>query len=290
MGKRLADGQERTESLVKESHSDIDTLNKKRKQDKAATELEIKQLKKRLGGVFDNSDTVIKGMEHMWGVLNVILEGERVQNALEFQDTLDRKRIALMGMKDDETQLVRSNQLTPQVPRPEHRHPVEGVQTSPRKKGAPVINVDTRCLSCSGQAPTVMTAFKMACLQYTPSTILYHGKEYERNDLLQHKEALVKKALEELAKGRRSQEVEGKEDGSEEPSSPVSGSISDAGIGANVTALGEYATAAPWTHRKEDSSRLPTLQKPGRSLISPKIRPHVDGASPFSPRKATDVR
>lgn len=286
MEKEVNVGKERTETLVKEAHADIDTLNKKRKQDRTGFELEIKQLKKRLGGVFDNSDTVIKGMDHMWGVLSVILEGERVQNAIDAQDTIDRKRIALMGMKDDETSLVRTHQLTPQVPRSEYRQPTEGGNmTSPRKaKGAPVINVDTRCLSCSGQAPTVMTAFKMACLQYTPSQISYQGKEYDRGELLYHREVLIQRANEALAKGKRSQEKEGNEEG--EPSSPHSGSPSDDGNASpSMLALSQYATIAPFTQRKKgEAPRLPTLEKPNRTLISPKIRPNL------SPRKATDVQ
>jgi hypothetical protein len=296
METEVAQGQDRTESLVKEAHSDIDTLNKKRKQDRAGFELEIKQLKKRLGGVFDNSDTVLKGMDHMFCVLNVLLEGERVQNALDVQDTIDRKRIALMGCKDDDTTLVRSHQMTPQVPRAEHRHPTDGYQhpnqTSPprNKKGPQVINVDTRCLSCSGQAPTVMTAFKMACLQYTPSQILYHGKEYDRQELLHHRETLVKKAHEELAKGRRSQEKGGDGEGGDEPSSPVSGSPSDDGLASpSMFALNEYATAAPWTHRSKNDKKLPNLTKSSnRTLIAPSRLP-LSGTSATSPRKSVDV-
>lgn len=300
MEAKQSDDQTRTEQLVSEARSDIDTLNKKRKQDRGGFELEIKQLKKRLGGVFDNSDMVLKGMENMRSVLNILLEGERVQNALDVQDTIDRKKIALMGCKDDETTLVRSSHLTPQVPRPEHRHKSEDGYAvepacagspagSPRKaKGSPVVKVDTRCLSCSGQAPTVMTAFKMACLQYTPSQIPYQGKDFDRQEMLQHRRNLVQKAHEELAKGRRSQESEPTDEDLTltQPSSPTETGIpsSDDGMKSpTMFALSEYAASAPWTYRKDDP-KLPTLTKPGRTLVSPKIRPSL------SPRKASDVR
>merc|ERR1719265_1666829 len=118
---RVAESTVQTESLVKEVRADMEELNRKRKRDKTSVDIECKGLKKRLGDVFENSDAVLKGMEHLWAVLSMILEGERVQNALELQDSVDRKRIALMGVKDDETSLVRTHQSTPQHPRPEVR-------------------------------------------------------------------------------------------------------------------------------------------------------------------------
>merc|ERR1719399_66782 len=88
--------------MVKELRAEVEQLNVKRKRDKTAQDIELKGLKRRLGGVFDNSDVVLKGMEHLTGVLQTILESEQVQAALEFQDGLDRQRIALVGMKAQE--------------------------------------------------------------------------------------------------------------------------------------------------------------------------------------------
>ena len=36
-------------------------------------------------------------MEHLTGVLTVLLESERVASALEAQDDVDRRKVALMG-------------------------------------------------------------------------------------------------------------------------------------------------------------------------------------------------
>merc|ERR1719265_2771505 len=118
---RVAESTVQTESLVKEVRADMEELNRKRKRDKTSVDIECKGLKKRLGDVFENSDAVLKGMEHLWQVLSLILEGERVQNALELSDANDRKRIALMGVKDDDLQLSRGYGTTPQRPRPEAR-------------------------------------------------------------------------------------------------------------------------------------------------------------------------
>lgn len=195
-----------TESLVKELRLDMEQLNHKRKKDKTTVEIEMKGLKKRLGDVFENSDAVLKGMEHLWAVLSMLLEGERVQNALELQDAVDRKRIALMGVKDDETSLVRTCQTSPQRPRPEVRAKSAPGSTKTTGKqqvaqNQPVVKVDTRCLSCSGQAPLVMAAFKMACLQYTPSKVDYHSQSYDRSELIQHRTTLLRKAYDAMVTG-----------------------------------------------------------------------------------------
>ena len=58
---------------------DVEELNRKRKRDKANADIENKALKKRLGGVFDNSDLVLKGLEHLSGVLAALLESNRMQ-------------------------------------------------------------------------------------------------------------------------------------------------------------------------------------------------------------------
>jgi len=206
---RVAESTKTTESLVKEVRADMEELNRKRKRDKTAVDIECKGLKKRLGDVFESSDAVLKGMEHLWQVLSMILEGERVQNALELQDSVDRKRIALMGVKDDELSLSRNYGSTPQRPRPEARERT----SSPRAKTAPgatkpktgkketIMSVDNRCLSCSGQAPLVMSAFKMACLQYTPSQVEYQSQAYDRQELLQHRSSLLRRAYDALRNG-----------------------------------------------------------------------------------------
>eukprot|EP00913_Durusdinium_trenchii_P032513 g30439.t1 len=148
----------------------------------------LKALKKRLGGVFDNSDAVLRGIEHIYSVtgrlrnvvqtktdrvvLDPVLESELMQCALEKQDAIDRDRISLMGVKDDELTLARSTHTEPQRPRPECRlqSAPGGLKPNKTSKQKPVVRVDNRCVSCSGQAPLVLAAFKMACLHYAPVT------------------------------------------------------------------------------------------------------------------------
>merc|ERR1719265_855561 len=149
----------------------------------------------------------------------MMLESDFMSASLEIQENEDRRRIALMGVKDDETMLVRSHQTDPQRPRPECRATSAPGGCKPATKGhlrgglkekervaasnpqEPVIRVDNRCLSCSGQAPLVLSAFKMACLQYAPAPVIHNGFQHDRGELLQSRHILLGKARDALLNG-----------------------------------------------------------------------------------------
>merc|ERR1719271_1080977 len=118
---RVAETAAKASALAAEAREEVEELNRRRKRDKTSSDNELKALKKRLGGVFDNSDAVLKGIEHLYDVITMMLEGEFIGSSLEIQDTTDKKKIALMGVKDDETMLSRTYQTQPQHPRPECR-------------------------------------------------------------------------------------------------------------------------------------------------------------------------
>ncbi|CAE7585902.1 HET-E1 [Symbiodinium natans] len=197
-------------ALASEAREELEELNRRRKRDKTSADNELKALKKRLGGVFDNSDAVLRGIEHIYSVLQPVLESELMQCALEKQDSVDRDRISLMGVKDDELTLARTTHTEPQRPRPECRVTTAPGGMKPSKMDAshglpqaqkPVVRVDNRCVSCSGQAPLVLAAFKMACLHYAPSPIDYRGAAVERYELLDRREQLLLTANRSLLQG-----------------------------------------------------------------------------------------
>ncbi|CEM14446.1 unnamed protein product [Vitrella brassicaformis CCMP3155] len=179
-----------TEAMVKEVRLDVEELNKKRKRDKANSEIELRQLKKRIGGVYDNSDAVLKGIEHIAGVMAIVLESNKVACAVSLQDDDDRRKVALMGYKE-------AGQGGPSAQQP-GAAPIarKGTQAAPT-----VISVDNRCLSCSGQSATVLAGFKMACLQYHPGPVPYSGKHYSRGELLAIRSQLIEQASEALHLG-----------------------------------------------------------------------------------------
>lgn len=200
-------------ALAAEAREELEELNRRRKRDKTSADNELKALKKRLGGVFDNSDAVLRGIEHIYSVLQPVLESELMQCALEKQDAVDRDGISLMGVKDDERTLARTTHTEPQQPRPECRvksapggmKPTNASNTDANhglpQAQKPVVRVDNRCVSCSGQAPLVLASFKMACLHYAPSPIDYRGAAVERYELLDRREQLLLTANRSLVQG-----------------------------------------------------------------------------------------
>jgi len=198
---RVAETAAKASALAAEAREEVEELNRRRKRDKTSSDNELKALKKRLGGVFDNSDAVLKGIEHLYDVIQMMLEGEFIGSSLEMQDAVDKKKISLMGVKDDETMLSRTYQSEPQKPRSECRaatapggpKPSNGGRSTVPEKQEPVVRVNNKCLSCSGQAPLVLSAFKMACLQYAPSPVNHEGRQHDRGNLLDRRHALLQR-------------------------------------------------------------------------------------------------
>jgi len=213
---RVSEAATKAGSLAAEIREEVQELNKRRQRDKTSWDNELKALKKRLGGVFENSDTVLKGLEHLYGVLRSLLEGDLMQCSVELQDNVDRQRIALMGVKDEESTLIRSTHNEPQRARPECR--ARSAPGGPKPQGVlkggpgtmlsargetPVVRLDNRCISCSAQSPLVLTAFKMACLHYTASPVEYSGALHDRGELLQKRRQILQRANGSLLEGPR---------------------------------------------------------------------------------------
>ena len=43
-------------------------------------------------------------------------------------------------------------------------------------KSKDLISLDNKCFSCSGQQTSLMGAFKLACLAYAPSKVVYNNQ------------------------------------------------------------------------------------------------------------------
>eukprot|EP00919_Chromeraceae_sp_WS-2016_P033200 GHVR01078459.1.p1 GENE.GHVR01078459.1~~GHVR01078459.1.p1 ORF type:complete len:201 (+),score=38.03 GHVR01078459.1:449-1051(+) len=164
----------------REKETKAHTIFNKNKKKLVKKELETKQLKKRLGGVFENSDLVLKGLEHVTGVVALLVESDKVGASLDVQDEQDRKQVSLMGFKEKDE---------------------KGRTPRARTSGDPVLSVDPRCLSCSGQSSAVLAGFKMACLQYKPMPVKHNGKHFNRNDLLAVRMQLLEQCYDALQTG-----------------------------------------------------------------------------------------
>lgn len=47
-----------------------------------------------------------------------------------------------------------------------------------------IVELDKKCFSCCGFPASTLSAFKMACLAYNPSSIIIDSREYRREELL----------------------------------------------------------------------------------------------------------
>ncbi|OMJ75757.1 hypothetical protein SteCoe_25021 [Stentor coeruleus] len=66
----------------------------------------------------------------------------------------------------------------------EDRQSLQLIGYSEAKVQKPYISLKADCMSCSGQNPTILNAFKMACLNYMPSSVKYRHRAYTRKQLI----------------------------------------------------------------------------------------------------------
>ncbi|CDW87818.1 UNKNOWN [Stylonychia lemnae] len=59
-----------------------------------------------------------------------------------------------------------------------------------------VIEIDKNCLACQGQSSHIIQQFKMACLSYTPSLVVYRNEKFSRQSLMQMRNILMQKCEE----------------------------------------------------------------------------------------------
>eukprot|EP00929_Paragymnodinium_shiwhaense_P032649 TRINITY_DN18069_c0_g1_i1.p1 TRINITY_DN18069_c0_g1~~TRINITY_DN18069_c0_g1_i1.p1 ORF type:complete len:671 (-),score=226.57 TRINITY_DN18069_c0_g1_i1:228-2240(-) len=207
--------------------SDVDEVSKLRKRDRGNTELEARQLAEQVQLARKSADSMASAVEHLSTVITIMLESERAACALYMQDDVDRAKVALVGFRDGAKEvkdgsISRQSTRAPSSGRSTRVSPLPSVAGTPRKErpgtagtepdrpndkaapddgSGPVISVDQRCLSCSGQGQTVLSGFKMACLQYAPGPVTYERKTYARSELLDLREQLLHQALEALTTG-----------------------------------------------------------------------------------------
>ena len=143
------------ELIVNQALAECTSAITMRKRDQSDFTMEIKSLHQK-AEQFENQysilhermDTINRSMEN-------ICEALRIINILYKQDESDRESIALMGYKETKN-----------------------------KSGKAVISIEKQCLSCTGQASVVLTAFKIACLAYSPSPVNYRDTIFTRKELI----------------------------------------------------------------------------------------------------------
>lgn len=91
--------------------------------------------------------------------VNKLIECCKIVHKLIKQDEEDRKSLQLTGVNAQ----------------PKSKSPIKAKQS---------VSLKPECVSCTGQSSLLLTSFKLACLNYSPSDIEYNGKVYSRLGLI----------------------------------------------------------------------------------------------------------
>eukprot|EP00388_Colpodella_angusta_P011236 GDKJ01028878.1.p1 GENE.GDKJ01028878.1~~GDKJ01028878.1.p1 ORF type:complete len:583 (+),score=93.70 GDKJ01028878.1:30-1778(+) len=213
------------QTVLKTVADDMENVEKRAKKDRTEIDIDLKNIKKRMAGVLDNSHVVLKGLEHLTAVLSIALEASRISTTLDIQDDADRKKVALMGYKNDSNQNNPNSTSLPTVPPPNQTsRPLSSSSIRPATAGSAgrvggrtistaannfnassagglVMSVDNKCLSCTSQPATVLAGFKLACIQYQPGAVRFNNRSFNRSELLAVQQQLLEQAHEALQTG-----------------------------------------------------------------------------------------
>lgn len=153
------------EASVREVRLDIESLERKRKSDKQGVEDQVRQLSGRVCTTADLSESLLRGLEHVSGVISMSLQSHRMSVALDLQDYLERKDTPYVGLRDNMH---------------EHRRAVRSADGIRRPA------IDVECLHR---------------IMYQPKPVSYQGTSFERSQLITLREKLVHGAQETLRHG-----------------------------------------------------------------------------------------
>ena len=95
-----------------------------------------------------------------------------------------------------ERELLKSIQTTE---RDTHANSISAAGPSALRAGA--VQVDDKCLSCSGAPARSLELFKAACISYKPSSVLYRKTKVSRPKLMEMRKLLLDKCEEVISSG-----------------------------------------------------------------------------------------
>lgn len=144
------------EALAQQAIWECTTATKQRKRDFSDNRAQFQKITGNIEMIYKSQNELNDYIELHKRVLEALIEFCRIDQALYSQDEEDRDSVVLMGYKE---------------------HPRENLKSK-------IISIDKSCLSCTSQNSVVLSAFKMACLQYQPSSVNYNLQPYNRKELL----------------------------------------------------------------------------------------------------------
>lgn len=152
--------------LLQEALHECSMVSNLRKRDLSDMTTNIQELSGKLDGFIEDFNRLDEGEKEISRKINSLMEICKINMYLQKQDEVDRESISLMGYKE----------------------------SKPNSKGnlkKSVVSIDKLCQSCTGQTSIVLSAFKMACLAYTPSNILYSSQIFTRKELIDIQKRII---------------------------------------------------------------------------------------------------
>jgi hypothetical protein len=144
------------EALAQQAIWECNTATKQRKRDFSDNRAQFQKITSTLENINKHQNELDDYIELHKRVLEALIEFCRIDQALSSQDEEDRDSIVLMGYKENTRDTMKPK----------------------------IISIEKTCLSCTSQSSVVLSAFKMACLQYQPSSVSYNRQPYNRKELL----------------------------------------------------------------------------------------------------------
>ena len=142
-------------------------------------------------------------------LMEQMLKQEEIKYALDMQDEIDKENLGLFGL-DQETirpkspkspvgkkQIQRMEKIKNdfEPTRRTSHSPKRHTQEETQKVEVPQQRVEIKkeCMKCGNRADNerINKLFKIACLAYQPSTILFEGTVFSRKDLISKREEMI---------------------------------------------------------------------------------------------------
>ncbi|CAG9318952.1 unnamed protein product [Blepharisma stoltei] len=171
MTQNVSNGYKTVELLVMQALNECNAVINQRKRDHSDTITELKSMKKTINESKSEFQSYIGSILFLKNSIESLFEYAKINNALLMQDETDRKAISLLGIK-------------------------EKTKNLDSKIGKAPVAIDKQCLSCAGQVASVVSAFKIACLNYSSNPVTYRNNSFERKELIDLQLRLIESSLE----------------------------------------------------------------------------------------------
>jgi len=179
----------RTEALHREISTDFDEMQRKRKKDKQAIDADFRDVKQDIQGNHLRFNAYQAAIDHLSRLMGLLIESDKVLNALSVQDLADRQTERWFTHPDE-----------------------SGRRPAPPQKVEALLSGKKKGMAGDGgrkpweQEPIVVLDWRkgFARDRYLPGAIAFGGDNYERQDILVIHHKLCQKASQALKEGPES--------------------------------------------------------------------------------------